>query len=60
MWLFFFFIGINLYFAYMIHVVRMKILQEVVFIKTTLSLREVNLNQIKNSVNKVNDIIKFH
>lgn len=53
------FIGILLYFAYIVHTVRMKILQEVVFIKTTLSLKKVNLNDIKSSVIKLENIVKI-
>lgn len=53
------FIGILLYFAYIVHTVRMKILQEVVFIKTTLSLKEVDLNDIKHSVKKLENIVKI-
>ena len=53
------FIAMLLYFAYIVHAVRMKILQEVIYIRTTLSLREVNLNDVKSSVQKLENIVKI-
>lgn len=59
MWTAIIFIGILLYFACIVHTARMKILQEVVYIRTTLSLREVNLNDVKSSIKKLENIVKI-
>lgn len=56
-WLMLFCVGVNLYFAYVVHVVRMRILEEVVRLNAALSSPEPNLKGVKDGVKELNRLV---
>lgn len=59
MWLFALFVAVGVYFAYLVHTVRMQILHEVLTLTAALSLPEPNVDKMKISVDKIQNIVKI-
>ena len=57
MWLFALFVAVGVYFAYLVHTVRMQILHEVLTLIAALNLPELNVEKMKNSVEKLKNMI---
>ena len=60
MWLFALFVAVGVYFAYLVHVVRMQILHEVLALTAALSTPELNVEKMKNSVEKLKNMVNVH
>jgi len=59
MWLFALFVAVGVYFAYLVHVVRMQILHEVLALTAALSTPELNVEKMKASVKKIKNMVKI-
>lgn len=59
MWLFALFVAVGVYFAYLVHTVRMQILHEVLALTAALSTPELNVEKMKMSVDKIQNIVKI-
>ena len=60
MWLSALFVAVGMYFAYLVHVVRMQTLHEVLLMTAALSTPEPNVSKIKASVKKLKNIVKMN
>jgi len=59
MWLFALFVAVGVYFAYLVHVVRMQILHEVLTLIAALNQPELNVEKMKASVKKIKNMVKI-